>query len=195
MQEKKRVFVAINFQETIKKQIREYKKEIQDSISPEFEFIFRWVDDENFHLTLNFLGNLNQQEIERVSEILEEISQNYKKSEIFFNKIVLGPEKNKPRLIWMEGTAGEELKKLKKEIDDVFLKQGFLGKKDIQKFTPHITLARIRSWQWHSIDREERPVIERDIGLKIPVDSIDLMESKLKRPYPEYIKLRSFNLI
>ncbi|MDP2820850.1 MAG: RNA 2',3'-cyclic phosphodiesterase [bacterium] len=194
-QDKKRIFVAINFSQDIKKQIEDYKKEIQDSLSPELDFIFKWVIDENFHLTLNFLGNLSQQEIDKISEILEKISQNYKKSEIYFDKIVLGPAKNKPRLIWMEGRAGEELKKLKNNLDNIFLEQGFLDKKDIQKFIPHITLSRMSSWQWHSINREDRPIIEKDIDLKIPVLSLDLMESKLKRTGPEYMKIKSFSLV
>ena len=194
MQEKKRIFVAINFSNAIKKQIREYKKEIQEITSPEFDFIFKWVNDENFHLTLNFLGNLNQQEIEKISEILEKISQNHKKSEIYFDKIILGPAKNKPRFIWLEGQADEEVKKLKNGLDEIFLEQGFLDKKDIKRFIPHITLARINSWQWHSINREDRPIIEKDIDLKIPVLSLDLMESKLKKIGPEYLKISFFNL-
>ena len=61
-------------------------------------------------------------------------------------------------------------------------------------FTPHITLARIREWEFRKIEPEERPEIEENIDLTFTVESIDVMESELKRGGPVYSIIESHNL-
>lgn len=192
---KKRVFIAINFSEQIKKQIEDYKKEIQEIISEEHQGILKWVNKDEIHMTMYFLGYLIDEEIIKLENILQDLVFNYNKFDISFDKIVLGPVLKKPRLIWIEGKRNEVLNNLAKELSEKIIKAGiFLDKKDLKSFIPHITLSRIKTWQWNSIDAEERPSISRDINLEIPVNSIDLMESKLKRTGSEYIKIKSFSL-
>jgi len=57
--------------------------------------------------------------------------------------------------------------------------------------TPHITLGRIKTWQFRQIEPEERPEINEDIDLTFEVKSIEIMESQLKKGGPEYTVLES----
>ena len=61
-------------------------------------------------------------------------------------------------------------------------------------FVPHITLARINEWQWKSIEPEERPEVTEDIDLAFTVESIEVMESILRRGGPKYEILESCHL-
>jgi 2'-5' RNA ligase len=61
-------------------------------------------------------------------------------------------------------------------------------------YTPHITLGRIRQWEFRQIEPEERPEVNEEISLNFEVNSIEVMESQLKRGGPEYTILESFEL-
>ena len=65
---------------------------------------------------------------------------------------------------------------------------------DSKKFSPHITLGRVKKMEWRQIEPEDRQDIEQNLNLKFPVNSIEIMESKLKRNGPEYNILESVKL-
>jgi len=56
---------------------------------------------------------------------------------------------------------------------------------------PHINLGRIKTWQFRQIEPEERPEINENINLSFEVNSIEIMESRLKRTGPDYTILES----
>ena len=65
---------------------------------------------------------------------------------------------------------------------------------EARAFSPHITLGRIKTWEWKNIEPEERPEVKEDIDLNFQVDSIEVMESQLKKSGAEYAILESFQL-
>lgn len=69
-----------------------------------------------------------------------------------------------------------------------------LKRKSGAGFTPHITLARIIEWEFRKFDLDERPEINEEIDLPFTVESIEVMESELKRGGPQYIILESHQL-
>jgi len=58
-------------------------------------------------------------------------------------------------------------------------------------YTSHLTLGRIKTWEFKQIEPEERPEINEDINLSFEVNSIEVMESQLKRTGPNYTILES----
>ncbi|MDP2664070.1 MAG: hypothetical protein Q8P08_01380 [bacterium] len=60
--------------------------------------------------------------------------------------------------------------------------------------SPHVTLGRLKTWQWRQMEPEERPEVSEEIDLSFEVNSIEVMESQLKRFGPEYTVLESFRL-
>ncbi len=159
---KRRIFIAINLPENIKEELAKYQLKWP-------ELPCRWTKKENLHITLEFLGYLTDQDLMEVCQKTRETASRHRPFEVKLNKICYGPPKKlPPRMVW---AMGEKIK----EFDLV----------------PHITLARIKAWQWRQIDPEERPKIEEEINLNFEVNSIEVMESKLKRGGPEYIILES----
>jgi len=104
----------------------------------------------------------------------------------------------RPRMVWAEGEKSEELGKLQKDLENSLLSSIALAKEDLvnetKPYTLHITLARIKQWEFRQIEPEERPIVDEEISLSFEVNSIEVMESRLKPGGSEYTILESFKL-
>ena len=162
-----RIFIAINLPEDVKRQLIEYQKKIDglfQSPSP-----IRWTNEDNLHITLEFLGNLSDDEVMKVCQDTEEFAKNHKPFTITLDKISYGPpKKTPPRMIWVTGEKIPEL-----------------------NLTPHITLGRIKMWEFRQLELEEIPDVSREIGLGFEINSLEVMESKLQKFGPDYTILES----
>ena len=132
----------------------------------------RWTKPENIHITLDFLGYVSDEEILEIFETTKETASKHKSFEVRITKICYGPpEKMPPRMIWAMGDKIREF-----------------------NIVPHITLGRIKTWQWKQIEPEERPEVSEEIDLSFEVNSIEIVESVLGRGGPKYAILESFPL-
>lgn len=170
----RRIFIAINLPEDIKKKLADYQSKWPDLPA-------RWTKKENLHITLAFLGNTTDEELLEVLKLAKETALKQEPFFINLKKIIYGPQKGSPKMVWAEGEKSEELGKLSAE----------LNKEQQRGYTPHITLARLRTWEFKQIELEERPEIDEDINLSFQVSSIEVMESELKRGGPNYAILES----
>jgi len=173
-----RIFIAINLPDSIKDKLLEYKSDLPA----------KWTKKNNLHITLNFLGNVSDQELAEICESVKKIASQLDPFDVKLINISYGPNKNSPKMVWAIGEKTKDFISLKKSLDDV------LGSSENRGFNPHITLARIRKWDWQRIEPEERPEVEQDIDLSFSVNSIEIMESFLKRTGPEYTIIESYNL-
>jgi len=154
---KRRIFIAINLPENIKSDLVNYQAKWP-------ELPVRWTKKDNLHITLDFLGYLADDELVKVCQDNRELALKQQSFSITLNKICYGPPKKMPpRMVWV---TGEKIK----EFD----------------LTPHITLGRIGAWEFRRIEPEERPVVNEDINLSFEVNSIEVMESVLKKGGPVY---------
>lgn len=194
MQKKHRIFIAINLPEDIKRGLSEYQQKWP-------ELPAKWTNKDNLHITLEFLGDLTDEELGNVCKVAGEVSKRHKIFSINLNKILYGPPQKKslpagrqaPRMVWVEGEKLDELADLKEDLQECLLEE-IKFRPDGQGFTPHITLARISEWEFRKIEPEERPEIEENIDLTFTVESIEVMESELKRGGPVYEILESHTL-
>lgn len=183
---KRRIFIAINLPEKIKERLFQFKFKFA-------EVPARWVKKENLHLTLAFLGYLNEEEIAKICQLLKELVPFHRKFILTLKKVSYGlVEKSIPRLIWVNLKKSENLKELKKNLDKKLKEAGF--RTEERKFIPHITLARIKRWEFKAVELEDRVEINENLNLTFKVNSIQLMESKLKRGGPIYEVLSSESL-
>ena len=195
-----RIFIAINLPEDVKKQLADYEKKWPT-------LPVRWVRGDNLHITLVFLGYLNDEELLEVIKIVQEVAAKNLSFSINLNKILYGPPKKfPPRMVWVEGEESQELANLQKDLENSLYSSPLKGIKDsnppttlpqerapgeIRPYSPHITLGRIKTWEFRRIEPEERPSVSEEISLSFPVESIEVMESQLKRGGPEYTILDS----
>jgi len=187
MEKRHRVFIAINLPEDIKRGLASFHDKWP-------ELPARWIDKDNLHITVEFLGDLTDAEISDVCRGVEGVIKNHNSFSINLNKVLYGPPKKMPpRMVWAEGERSAGLIELKKDLQE-FLLEAVHFKPDSKGFFPHITLARIKEWDFKKIEPEERPEIDEGIDLVFTVESIEVMESQLKRGGPVYTILESCDL-
>ncbi len=195
---KNRIFIAINLPLEIKRQLLIYQQEIDDlfEMSP-----IRWTKKENLHITLFFIGQTGKEKLKEVEKIVQEISLR-KLFSIELFKIVYGPfgdydfeSKEIPKMVWVNLKYLKEFFLLQKDLEQKLQNQNIIQDNLVKnKFSAHITLGRINQWQWKIIEPNERPTINKDISLFFPVNSIEIMNSKLSFKSAEHSIYKSFAL-
>ncbi len=158
---RQRIFLAINLPKNVKEELVKHQ-----AAWPELPC--RWVKEENLHITLDFLGYLTDEELVQICQKTEETALEKKPFTVKLNKICYGPLGKPPRMVW---AIGEKINQF--------------------NILPHITLGRIRQWDFKKMDPEEKPKINQDISLNFNVSSIEIMESRLKRGGPKYTIVQS----
>ncbi len=99
----------------------------------------RWIDVENYHLTLRFIGDVDQRTADDVLDAFDHVTK--QEFELQLNGIDIFGSK-KPRALYANITASDTLNSLQASIDNQCRRIGILP--DGRKFTPHVTLARLR---------------------------------------------------
>jgi 2'-5' RNA ligase len=184
---KHRVFVAINLPGDIKKELSSYAEKWPD-------FPAKWTGKDNLHITLEFLGSLTDEEVGEVCVTVKEVVKRHSSFSLNINKILYGPPKKiPPKMVWAEGEKSKELSDLKNDLQDALLEK-IRFRPEERVFAPHITLARINAWEWRNIEPEERPEINENLDLIFSVESIEVMESEMKKGGPVYTVLESHSL-
>ena len=151
-----------------------------------------WVDSNNFHLTLRFIGNTTRQQLYDLVDRLEYLFSDKSKFEIKLKGSGYFKSKNQPRVLFIKLNESEDLLKLVPEIEEQVVACGFNGEQ--KTFRPHLTLGRIKSVEnrnrFFSI-LDEMPTIEYQ---KVEVKEIILFQSILKQTGPEYRPIKTFPL-
>ena len=200
MQKRHRIFIAINLPAEIRRFLVDYSKkwpELSGSFDDEESAnasVMRWTHPENLHITLLFLGDVNDVELGEVCMAVKSVTEKYQAFNLHLSRLGYGPEgktsfesaqDRPPRYIWAGGEVNHEAMALKKELENALLELvHFVPDKGV--FSPHITLARINGFAWRTINPEERPEVEQEIDLAFTVESIEVMESELKKGGPQY---------
>ena len=105
MSDKKiRAFIAVTLSDEIKETLREVTGSLR-----ELNADVRLVKPENAHLTLKFLGNVDESKLEGVKTILETSLQCITPFEISFLGIGAFPNANVPKVIWVGVSQGGEI--------------------------------------------------------------------------------------
>jgi 2'-5' RNA ligase len=179
-----RCFISIEFPEHIRAQIFHAFENLKKSGTCYGNF----VEKENLHLTLSFLGELSEEEIKKAEGILNKID--FRKFPVEMGKIGYFPNEDYVKVIWV-GVNSREIANLREIIENKLRKEGF-SIKEID-FVPHLTVARIKSIKNKKGFFEEIEKIKLDKMFFIAED-FSLMKSILKKEGPEYKVLERFGM-
>lgn len=181
-----RAFIAIELPPEIIKKIAE----IQDRFKA-LNLDATWVKPSNIHLTLKFLGNINPQLLSKVKEVIVESLPPVPEFSISLGTVGVFPNIKQPRVLWIgvEETH-QQLILLKSNIDKGLEPLGF--EIDRKKFSPHLTLGRIKSAKGKSRLREMIQSFEKMDAEAIKVSSVKLMQSQLTPRGSIYTVLQAF---
>ncbi|WP_137133828.1 RNA 2',3'-cyclic phosphodiesterase [Rhizobium sp. FKY42] len=100
----------------------------------------RWIDVENYHITLRFIGDVDGRTADEIVDRLDRID----REEFQLTLTGIGSfGSKKPHSIWAGVSPSPELQALQGEIDRICMRIGLAP--DPRKFTPHVTLARLKN--------------------------------------------------
>ena len=178
-----RAFIAFPLPEEVKKKIGTYLKPLQDRYRE-----VKWVRPENLHITLHFLGDIEEEAGDRISTVLERAAAGQFCIEVNFSGIGYFPPKGVPRVVFTPLTAGAE------ECADFYRASGrelkTLINLKMKKFIPHITLGRVRKGRRleRNIGEERQDRLEGSFL----IDRAVLYKSVLYSTGPSYSELREY---
>lgn len=185
-----RTFIAIELSEPIRDALGQVQAHLKYTGSD-----VKWVGKNNIHLTLKFLGEVDEDRCEKVKAALDEIAKEFKAFEIDLNGLGVFPSLNAPRVIWVGLDKGaKESTDLAKRIDEAMSKLGF--KEETRPFAAHLTIGRIRSSKNRSAlcEKIEKLNFDSATAGSQQVDSIILFQSTLTPTGPIYTKLHESRL-
>lgn len=174
-----RLFVALDIPNEIKSKLLELKRTYAG---------FKWLSGENMHLTLQFIGEVREEEYRKIVDALEDVQMSALELSI---KGVgsFGPSSN-PKILYASVEENSLLFDLQSEIREKLLEVIQLEK---QKFIPHVTLARLKNANTLSVSS----FLEANHDFKTPsfsVDTFKLLSSKLVPEGPQYSVEQEFEL-
>ena len=175
------VFVAI---EIVNNEIIESIKKFQN----ETKIDAKPVESKNFHFTLQFIGEISEEMIQKISGSLQKIE--FLDFEVLLKGVGVFPKPKFPRIIWV-GTdehGGNQLIQLSEKVKKVLEPLGFSPDKP---FKPHITVFRIKK-KIGDISKELENGKMINFGIQ-KVSSIKLKKSELTSNGPIYSDLVEIN--
>lgn len=174
-----RTFISID----LPKEIKDYLFELQKQLAKQISAKIKWTAKKNLHLTLKFLDEITEQQLEQVKNSLKEIKFNTFKTSL--NQIGFFPNIKKPNILWLNLHPPKEIIQLQQQIDQETLN---ISTKQ-QDFKTHLTLGRIKLLK-KPIKPQE---IQQPQNKTFQINSFQLMKSTLTKDGPRYTILETYN--
>lgn len=150
----------------------------------------RWVPAENMHLTLRFIGDVEEARLEELDLALGWVEA--PSFEISLEGVGQFATGRKPRAVWVGVPRSEALLHLQAKVDSALVRVG-VGPEE-RKFKPHVTLARLKDAPSQRVGRflETHGLFRAG---PVRVDRFVLYESHTGRDGPVYHPLRAYPLV
>ena len=182
-----RAFIAVSLDSKVIDKIAGVSAQLKPQIAG-----VRWVAPVNFHLTLKFLGDIDEALIEPIGGVLREQLRLFPRFTINAKGLGVFPGPKRPRVLWV-GLTGDELILLASRVESALQPLGFAP--ESRTFTPHLTIGRWRQSdrapKSHGRELEDWRV--HDFG-RSNVESVRLIRSVLKPDGATYLELMTVPL-
>jgi 2'-5' RNA ligase len=158
-----RTFICIEFPDEVIKEVAR----VQELIG-KVKFTGKPTELENLHLTLKFLGEIDDDKLEKVRVALGKIE--FESMKLKLGKVGTFSVKGKPAIVWIK-VEGKALYDLQKAIDEVLSREFKLE----ERFMGHLTIARIK------YVKDKKGFWEHIENIKAKPIAFDCNEFKLKK--------------
>ncbi len=182
-----RTFIAVELPEAIKRELARLQSDLR-----RYGARVSWTRPEGLHVTLKFLGNVDERQIEAIAEAVKTAVAGEKQPRLTVVGTGAFPSWGSPRVLWV-GVEDEKnrLAEIQARLDKELEKLGFEREK--RAFKPHLTLGRVKAIGG------VRPVCEdlrnREVALgTFEVAEIVVMKSDLKPTGAVYTPLAKISI-
>ena len=152
----------------------------------------KWVNSEQFHITLFFLGDTDEEMIPRIRTQLGNMADQFNTFNINLSGLGVFKNINKPRVLWTGIYQYDTMKKIKERIEEEIVALGFPAEE--REFRPHLTIARLK---WINDKEKLKDLIEtykKEDFQQVKINEIIYYESILKPSGPVYKPIEKFVL-
>lgn len=183
---KKRLFIAIGLPDDIKEDLAREVEKLQPALDPGVRF----AEPESWHITLVFLGDQSDDDVNMINQALAETVTEFPPAVIRFDRIAYGPVGRTPRMIWLvaDRETSKRLAAIKAELEKNLFERGITFEQEHRQFEAHLTLAR-----FNSASRGVLPALTTPFPAEYEAGALDLMESHSQRSGSEYEALSQFD--
>jgi 2'-5' RNA ligase len=183
-----RTFICFEIPVPVKEQIVKLQNELKSLGRG-----VRWVNPDGIHLTLKFLGDVPEKEIDKIAEAVKSSVKRFSPITIKIVNAGAFPDFKRPRVIWIgveepTGQLGEIHKVIEQELE----KLGY--ERENRKFSPHLTLGRVKSNDGIEKISNKLSNMEINFGEFTAVEII-IMKSELKPSGAVYTSLFKIKLL
>ena len=181
-----RLFVALNLPKKERDRIYRATKVLRGSGLP-----VRWIDPENYHITLKFLGNVAEDRVTQVEEALTRVATATGKIDLSVEGFGAFPTIRNPNVVWVGVEPTPSLRC--QDLEWALAVCGF--ETETRAFHPHITLGRADDRGGAGAFRGlDELVAGLEFTSEVKVRSIDLMRSHLSKEGARYSLVSSAKL-
>ena len=177
-----RIFLALTPNKDLNDQIIELKKELKNTVLSEADI--NWQKNSDHHLTINFVGAMEPEQIEEMYVGIEQISF-MSHLQIDLSAVSFFPNEESQLLVALARPTNQ-LQKIFERIDEVVTRIGFGS--SLKTFRPHITLGRFKDKSRPQYSFEEFS----EINISSRINMLDVYESEFDQGRTNYSLLKSF---
>ncbi len=186
-----RVFIAIDTGEEIRKGLADLQTELQSKADIKKSDV-KWVNPENVHLTLKFLGEIKDKDVVEVCNKTCEVAGRHKDFKLNVESVGYFGGRI-ARVLWVGiGKGCENLLELQKDLEQHLDSAGWPAEE--RQFSGHLTLCRIRNPK-AGVELAQISQAYKDFRLgSFPAESVRVYQSQLTPSGPVYTVLGNYKL-
>ena len=177
-----RIFLALTPNKDLNDQIIELKKELKNTVLSEADI--NWQKNSDHHLTINFVGSMEPEQLEEMYVGIEQI--NFMSHlQIDLSAVSFFPNEESQLLVALARPTNQ-LQKIFERVDEVVTRIGFGS--SLKTYRPHITLGRFKDKGRPQYSFEEFS----EINISSRINILDVYESEFDQGRTNYSLLKSF---
>jgi 2'-5' RNA ligase len=193
-----RAFLAVELSSGLRAELAALQQGSKQSIEQEMKRDMRisWVQPAKMHLTIKFLGDMDEQVIDPLLGAIEQAIGSQPSMNAPLERLGVFPRQHSPRVLWIgpsenweQGKEGKRVIQIHGAIEQACESLGLL--REAKPFSPHLTLARVKMGERHvGVALAKSGVLDRSCSLRpLAVESVVLMKSELKPTGSVYTRL------
>ncbi|MBC7839514.1 MAG: RNA 2',3'-cyclic phosphodiesterase [Nitrospiraceae bacterium] len=193
-----RAFLAVELSPELRAELAALQQGLKQSIEPEMKRDMRisWVQPAKMHLTIKFLGDMDEQVIDPLRGEVEQAIDSQPSVYVPLERLGAFPRPQSPRVLWVgpsenweQGGEGKRVTEIHRAIEQACEDLGFLH--ETKPFSPHLTLARMKTGERHvGAALAKSGVLDPPLSLgSLAVESVVLIKSELNPTGSVYTRL------
>ncbi len=184
-----RAFIAIDLPGDLQKRLEQVSARLKQRVN---RSAVRWVPANNLHLTLKFLGDVSEANLDLLKEVLQSVVAEHSSFEFSVGGLGAFPTMRRPRVIWVGIEAPPELTAVQSALENRLARLGYSPEE--RPFSAHLTLGRVaRTADSQDVQKIADGLQAMKIGFlgAVQVHHVHLYRSDLEPTGAEYTSIFS----